>query len=123
MIKQEKESVKTTRFSHTTPPNGYFQGTYPATRYSAIGMLLGHARRVTVWYEAPRRMEPFHCKVRSIVREESTTLSASDGEGLAWNGRANVSEPLKRAVTDDKLKMLSSLNQKVRGLANWSSIN
>jgi len=33
------------------------------------------------------------------------------GEGLALNGMANVSEPLKSVVTDSKLKMLTSLNQ------------
>ncbi len=33
------------------------------------------------------------------------------GEGLALNGMANVTELLKRVVTDNKLKMLTSLNQ------------
>ena len=37
-------------------------GLYHVTRYSTIGMLLGHAKLVTTWCEAPSRMEPFSRK-------------------------------------------------------------
>ena len=62
-------------------------------------MLLRHARSVTIWYEALRRMESFSRKTRSVDCEENTTLSASDGEELASNGMVNESESLKSAVT------------------------
>jgi len=74
-------------------------------------MLLGHARLVTIWCEALSRMEPFSRKARSVNREENTTRSASDGEGLTLNGMVNVSESSKSVETDNKLKMLKSLNQ------------
>ncbi len=57
-------------------------------------MLLRHARLVTIWCEALRRMEPFSRKTRSINREGDTTLLASDVEGLALDGMANGSKLL-----------------------------
>ncbi len=62
-------------------------------------MLLRHARLVTIWCEALRRMESFNRKIRSVDCEENTTLSASDGEELALNGMVNVSEPCVSVVT------------------------
>lgn len=52
-----------------------------------------------------------------MVREENTTLQASCGKALALSSMANVSESLKSAVTDDKLKVLLSLNQ--NGDVDW----
>ncbi len=62
-------------------------------------MLLRHARLVTIWCEALRRMESFSHKTRSVNCKENTTLSASDGEELALNGMVNESEPCVSAVT------------------------
>ena len=99
----------------SNPYNHYFQGVYHITRCSVIGMLLGlllgHARLVTIWCEAPSRMEPFNRKIRSVDCEENTTRSASDGEGLTLNGMVNISESSKNVETDNKLMMLISLNQ------------
>lgn len=74
-------------------------------------MLLRQAKLVTTWSEALRRMEPLEISTRSILCEENTTLLASSGAGLALDGMANVSKPLKSVETDSKLKMLISLNQ------------
>lgn len=57
-------------------------------------MLLGHARVVTLWCEAPRRMEPFSRKTRSVGCEANITLLALNGEGLTLSGMVNVSESL-----------------------------
>jgi hypothetical protein len=54
---------------------------------------------------------PLVVKTRSADCEVGSTRPASGGEGLALDGMANVSEPLKRVVTDSKLKVLTSLNQ------------
>lgn len=95
--------------------NHYFQGVYHITRCSVIGMLLGmllgHARLVTIWCEAPSRMEPCSYKTRSINRKENTIWSASNSEGLTLNGMVNVSGSLKSAVIGNKLKMLIRLHQ------------
>lgn len=55
-------------------------------------MLLGHARLVTIWCEASRRMEPFSRKTRNVGCEASITLLALNGEGLTLSGMVNVSE-------------------------------
>lgn len=55
---------------------------------------------------------PLVARTRSIDREENTTRPASGGEGLAWDGMANVSEPLISVETDNKLKMLHKLEPK-----------
>ena len=52
----------------------------------------------------------------SVVKREPTRrLPASGGRGPAVRGKVNPGEVLIKAVIENKPKMLSGLNQKVRG--------
>ena len=83
--------------------------------------------------EACRRSNPV---VREPSGQRSLTRTGGDptarnghdcqhqgGAGARADGMTNMREPLLNAVTDDKPKMLSGLNQKVRGWCKSSRLS
>ena len=66
-------------------------------------------------WEALGTMKPLPCQVTTNPRGNVVTTSITVVEALGSDSMANTREPLLTVVTTNKPKMLTGLNQKVRG--------
>jgi hypothetical protein len=64
------------------------------------------------WY--PTRLNKERRGQRSLIRKGGNQI-VRGGREPGWDGMVNICEPLLNVVTSNKPKMLTDLNQKVRG--------
>ena len=89
------------------------------TRRSFGGSLGVRALLATAMFEAIPTMYPDPARVKQTPRGQAK-LRASRSRGLGFGSMVNISEPMINLVNCNMPKMLTGMNQKVRGGGLWT---